>query len=384
MPRLLRPLVVLGLAGAAFAGVQGHAQQPSSPPAGQQQTPPPADAQQPPTFRAGINFVRVDVIVSDRNGNPVENLKAEDFEIIEQKQVQKIETFKLIGLDGGRMATQPPRQIRSDFDEETEAARDDVRLFAFFLDDYHVRRETSLSARPQLARFVETNFGPSDMVGVMVPLQPSDSVRMTRNHEAVMQALMKFEGVKYDYTPRNDAERRYQFYPAETVEMVRNQVSMSAIKGLIVRMGALKEGRKALILVSEGYSYMLPPQLRDPVASLPGLDNPNRNNPTAGQNLLEDRAAFFAGSQLEDDLRDIWDLANRNNVAIYSVDPRGLATNEFGIDQNISNATDRQYLGSSIDTLRTLSLQTDGRAIINRNDLAIGMKQIVRDTTAYY
>src|SRR2546429_9446584 len=37
-----------------------------------------------------------------------------------------------------------------------------------------------------------------------------------------------------------------------------------------------------------------------------------------------------------------------------------------------------------MDTLRTLALQTDGRAIVNRNDLATGMAQIVRDTSAYY
>ena len=46
-------------------------------------------------------------------------------------------------------------------------------------------------------------------------------------------------------------------------------MSLSAIKALIIHMGGLKEGRKALILVSEGYSNMLPPQLRDPMAACP-------------------------------------------------------------------------------------------------------------------
>ena len=85
---------------------------------------------------------------------------------------------------------------------------------------------------------------------------------------------------------------------------------------------------------------------------------------------------------MEDHLRDVWDLANKNNVAIYAVDPRGLATNEFGIDQNINNTTDSTYLRSTMDTLRTLALNTDGRAIVNRNDLTLGMKQIIRDTSA--
>ena len=150
-------------------------------------------------------------------------------------------------------------------------------------------------------------------------------------------------------------------------------------------MGGLKEGRKALILVSEGFTTMLPPQMRDSNAQLPGSDNPSRNDPNAGSgSLTEDRAAFSASMQMQDQLRDIWDVANKNNTAIYAVDPRGLATNEFGIDQNIGGSTDRQYLASTMETLRTLALNTDGRAIVNRNDLTMGMKQIVRDSSAYY
>jgi VWFA-related protein len=345
---------------------------------------PPAPGQQP-VFRTGINFVRVDVIVSDKAGNPVGDLKPEDFEVIEQGKAQKVETFKLISLDGGLMSAEPPRQIRTDYDEESEAARDDVRLFAIFLDDYHVTRNASMSARQQIARFVETQLGPSDMIGVMYPLEPIASVRMTRNHGAVVKGIEQFLGRKYDYTPRNELEEKYAYYPTEVVERIRNQVSMSAIKSLITHMGSLKEGRKALILLTEGYTYMVPPQLRDPVAAIPGIGNPAAHDPNAGVNdPNEARASFTATADMESDLRDLTDTANRNNVTIYTVDPRGLATNEFGIDQNIGMQTDRQYLNSTMDTLRTLALNTDGRAIINRNDLAIGMKQIVRDTSAYY
>ena len=111
-------------------------------------------SQQPPTFRAGINFVRVDVIISDKNGNPVGDLQAADFDVSEDGKPQKIDTFKLIKLDGGTADAikEPPKQIRTDYDEEAEAARDDVRLFAIFLDDYHVRRGTSMAVRGQLAQ----------------------------------------------------------------------------------------------------------------------------------------------------------------------------------------------------------------------------------------
>src|SRR5207253_8502406 len=130
---------------------------------------------------------------------------------------------------------------------------------------------------------------------------------------------------------------------------------------------------------------MLPPQMRDPIASMPGLGNPNRGNPTAGVgDLNEDRARFFSDVDLQNDLREIYDSANHNNVAIYAVDPRGLAVFEHDINEGVGLETDRVMLQSTMDTLRVLADQSDGRAIMNRNDLDVGMKQIIRDSSAYY
>lgn len=339
-----------------------------------------------PVFRTGINYVRVDVIITDKTGSPVADLKATDFEVTEDNKPQTIEAFKLVKLDGGLVpgSDGPPRQIRTDSDEELEAARDDVRLFAIFLDDYHVRKLESMGARAPLSAFIST-LGPSDMVGVMYPLEPVSSVRMTRNHDAVMRGVAQFEGRKGDYIPRNQFEEQYARYPAETVERIRNQVSLSALKSLITHMGSLKEGRKSLILVSEGYTNMLPPQLRDPIAMAPGFANPNRFDPQAGVNdFNEDRASFYANSDMQQDLREVYDVANRNNVAIYAVDPRGLAVGEYDIEQNVGAQLSQKYLSATMDTLRTLSENTDGRAIVNRNDLAAGMKQVMRDSSAYY
>ena len=84
------------------------------------------------------------------------------------------------------------------------------------------------------------------------------------------------------------------------------------------------------------------------------------------------------------EMQDVWDACNRNNTAIYAVDPRGLAIGGFDITANISMRTSQSYLNASIDTLRELAENTDGRAIVNRNDLAAGMKQIIRDSSAYY
>ena len=395
MRNLLRATACAGIIAFFLAGIQGAAQQPAAAPATQPpdgQQPPPAQQQpqQPsaPIFRAGVNFVRVDVIVTDKAGNFVTDLTQNDFEVTENNAPQKVETFKRIDLDGGLMPGPegPARAIRSDTDEEIEASRDDVRLFGIFLDDYHVRRGASMVAREQIAKFVETQLGPSDMVGLMYPLTPLDAVRFTRNHDAIEGAIHQFLGRKFEYDPKNEVERKYAYYPTETVEKIRNDVSLSAIKAMIIHMGGLKEGRKALILVSEGYSGMLPPQMRNQCAQCGNMgDNPAAGNPTAGQNsITEDRAQWMSQNNMDMDLRDVTDFANKNNVAIYAVDPRGLAVSEFDISDNISGQIDRTYLNSTMETLRNLALQSDGRAIVNRNDLAMGMKQIIRDTSGYY
>ena len=168
----------------------------------------------------------------DKAGNSVNDLQQADFDVLEDGKPQKIDTFKLIKLDGGVQDAikEPPKEIRTDYDEEAEAARDDVRLFAIFLDDYHVRRGSSMSVRKQLATFVDTQMGPTDMLGVMYPLESTASVRMTRNHAAVSRGLEQFTGRKYDYEPKNQYEEQYAYYPAETVEQIRNQVSLSALE----------------------------------------------------------------------------------------------------------------------------------------------------------
>jgi VWFA-related protein len=374
MRSTIRTFAIAGALAVALCSAGGRAQQPQTG----------DDKPGQPAFRAGINFVSVDVIISDKNGNNISDLKESDFEITEDGKPQTVESFKFIKLDGGTMPGPdgPPRQIRTDEDEEAEAARDDVRLFAVFLDDYHVRRLASMSVREPLTKFIETQLGPSDMIGLMYPLQSVLNVRMTRNHAAIVQGIQKFTGRKYDYTPMNDIEQQYANYPTETVERIRNKVSLSALKGLIIHMGTLKQGRKSLIVVSEGFTYMVPPQLRSPNSQIPAIGGVTG---AGADSITESRANFSATIDMQQDLRDIYDEANRANVSLYPVDPRGLAVFEFDLSEpSVGNDTDRQYLNATMDSLRTLAENTDGRAIVNRNDLATGMKQIIRDSSAYY
>ena len=92
----------------------------------------------------------------------------------------------------------------------------------------------------------------------------------------------------------------------------------------------------------------------------------------------------MAEFDLQSELQNVFDAANRSNTAIYAVDPRGLSTGEFDIQDNIGSRQSQDALRSTMATLQVLAENTDGRAIVNRNDLAKGMEQIVRDSSAYY
>ena len=382
-------LLTLFLA-ASTAG--GHAQQQQQQPAAQppgpetaaQDTAQDAGEQPPPVpiFRAGINFIRVDVIVTDDDGSPVADLEAADFEVFEDGESQSIESFQLVEISAvPTPGAEPPRSISNRYDEEREAARADTRVFIIFFDDYHVRFENGVRASRTLVDFLQNNLIPTDLVGIMFPLTPLEDVRLTRNHEAIIRSIEEFDGRKYDYKPRNWYEERYASYPTEIVERIRNDVSLSALKGLMIHLGGLRDGRKNVLLVSEGYTNYIPPQLRAAVAgeTLTIAGGPPGTSP------METTAEFFSQTTMNFDLREVYSTANRFNTAIYAIDPRGLAVSEFDASQpTVDIRTDRRTVQSTQDTLSLLAEQTDGRAIVNRNDLRPGLGQMMRDSSAYY
>ncbi len=349
----------------------------------------PADDGQPIIFRSGVNYIRVDAYVTDEDGTPVFDLTQDDFEVYEDGVRQEVDSFQVVEIDtvAARASGPQTRVGVTRSDQELAASQPDVRVFVIFLDDYHVRLGNSMRARQMLVDFIENDLIPTDLVGVMYPLMPLEEVILTRNHESIIRAVSQFEGVKYRYEARNDYEARYTYYPTEIVERVRNDVSLSALRGLMIRLGGLREGRKSVLLVSEGYSNYVPPQLRSQNADMP-VDpavNPARFDPFAGDSPYEETYSFFRNSEILVDLRYIFQTANRFNTSIYTVDPRGLAAFEFDIeDPTVSFATDQRALRRTQDTLRILAEESGGRAIVNQNDLRPGLEQMLVDASGYY
>ena len=116
---------------------------------------PAAAGQQPqPTFRAGVNFVRVDVIVSGPRRQAGRRPDAGRLRGDRGRQAadRSRRSSSSRWTASRSPATPAPRQIRTEYDEESEAARDDVRLFAIFLDDYHVRRSSAMGGEAGAVR----------------------------------------------------------------------------------------------------------------------------------------------------------------------------------------------------------------------------------------
>ncbi len=342
-----------------------------SAPALTQERPPQDPPAQQPTFRARVDSVSVDVIVLDKAGKPVSDLTAEDFEIRESNKPQKIESFKFIKGDDGRDAGYA-RDILSFQDQQREAGDEQNRLFAIFLDDYHVRRTNSIKVREAIGRFV-SQLGPRDLVAVAYPLTPAGGLTFSRNHDGTAAAVANFEGRKYDYTPKNPFEERYQLQPPELLERMRNELTITGVESLCTYLGSLRDGRKTVLFVSEGLSGTLPPGVTTRGTTI--------NAPPMPQSSSQQ---FFNSADLLTQFRQLFIAASRSNTSIYTFDPRGLATSEFDLSDRVAAEADRQALTESLDSLRVIADQTDGRAIVNRNDPAPELRRMVQDTSSYY
>ena len=200
VPRLLLLLAGCALVPAAVLTQEPRpqpatAQTPQQPPPQPQQpqTPPPPDQ---PIFRAKVNLVRVDVTVMDRDGEPLENLQPSDFQVKEDGVLQTVETVQFVRLSGSTPSDMRESiAIRSAAHANAEAAKEDVRLFVLFLDDYHVDKapQVMIPLRRTLKAFVD-KIGPYDLVAVMDPLTPLTHIAFTRDRNRILEIVQKFEG----------------------------------------------------------------------------------------------------------------------------------------------------------------------------------------------
>jgi VWFA-related protein len=317
--RYHRGMRLFGL-GCALAAVVLGGQTPQEPDARQ----PP----QPPTFKTESCLVRVDVTVDDRHGEPLTTLTADDFSVEEDGTSQTVQSFKLVSADGQPLpGDDVSLAIRSPEHAATEAARDEVRVFVIFWDEYHIGQfSDAIRGRKALTDFVTSAFGPTDLVALMDPLLPIDALRFTRDRAELADKIRKLAGRFGVYIPTRSAAEDAQLQRRDAAR-VRSEVTISALKSAAVHLGSLKEGRKSIVFVSDGLTGL-------------GLDQLSL-------------------------IQELTEAANTNNTAIYTLDPRGL-------------------IGSTADVLRTLAERTGGEAYVNTNTPERALRQVVKDASAFY
>src|SRR5262249_15422809 len=152
----------------------------------EQQPPPPSQPPsqqpaQPPIFRGGTTVVQIDAIVADPDGQPIVDLTADDVEVQDDGRPVPLQSVRFLGADV-HSGDPPLAPIRTHEDEEREASRDDVRLYAIFLDDYHVQRMQELAVIEPLLAFVR-QLPPTDLVAVYYPLDSMTDVHFARDRE---------------------------------------------------------------------------------------------------------------------------------------------------------------------------------------------------------
>lgn len=363
--------------GLVLSAASGHAQQ-STP-----------QAPAPPVFRGGTTFVSVDVYPRI-DGTVVEGLEAGDFEVFEDGERQAVEAFQFIRIDPN-----PPDSERRDpntkADGDRQAADPRNRVFVVYLDLTHTTVGGSYYARQPVLDFLTRTIGTNDLFGVMTAETPVSQLVFGRRTETLASELEKYwpwgQADRMTVLPRTPQEERLvecgtaRGIDALLITLWREDQMMTSLENLALRLGDLRDERKNVLFISEGWV----PQ--GPRTDLANLNVSRGAVPQVGvgpggrigvgqtqQPFYQDASSCdaeirrLASIDFDQRFRDLLASARQANVSFYPVDVGGLRTTPV----------------RATDTLRTLAENTDGFAVVSTNDLTGGVRRIQNDLAAFY
>jgi VWFA-related protein len=346
------------------------------------------------TFSAETNFVEVHAIVTDETGAFVRNLTKDDFEILEDGKPQTPAAFSLIDLPIERPFTPAGGTEPVESDVRATTRTFDGRIYVFLLDDLHTAFTRTQAVRDAAKRFIQQYLGANDLAAVVYTSGRQESGQeLTSSPRLLKAAIDRFQGQKLPsagaeklaihirqtdtdtvladepQAPRSrealeKAESIKDPYDAERGLNARR--ALQAVENVASWLRDVQGRRKALLLFSEGLDY--------------DIYQPFNLTQSASAIVTEAREAAAA--------------AQRANVNVYGIDPRGLS--QFGELIDISARSDYPQLeygtfrGAlhelrlSQESLISLSEETGGLAVVNSNDVVGGLGRIVLDNSRYY
>jgi len=354
-----------------------------------QQTPTPEN---PPGFRKGTdvtfqvttNLVVVNVTAKDKNGNPLEGLKASDFTVTEDGKPQQIGVFEYQRLEDATLpapapaapevttASVPaPPALKSAAGapiapaaKAGEVKYKDRRLLVLFFDQAGMPVADQLRTQQAATKFLTTQITASDLVAVMTYQTDLTVLQdFTNDRDRLFQVIKHLNvgdvGMANGNTGDDSEPDTGAAFTQDDSEfnIFNTDRKLAALESAVKMLGSLPE-KKALVYFASGMS-------------MSGIDN-------------------------QAQLRATVNAAIRSNVAFYPVDARGLvATAPLGNATQGSQGGQSMYSGSSQrtmqsnfqaqqDSLTTLASDTGGKAMLDANDLAMGIVQAQKDISSYY
>ncbi len=374
------------------------AQTPTQPPAQ-----PPASAtatQQKPTFRVQVDLVTNDIVVRDDKGNFIPDLKKDEFEVYEDGVKQDLTSMTVV--TGGRVTNvlaPPPPPPPEGIILPPSRPKTDVsgRIFLFFVDDLHLQFHNTGRVRDLFKRISKELVHDGDMFGIVSSGPSSIAVDMTYDKARLDEAIKKIAGSELKPTDIINGSSGAEG-PSEV--RYRAHVAFSTVNDLLNNLESVHNRRKALVYVSDGYDFN---PFQDARLGLMEPNSPFAQNEFArSQNQMQQQnsdgsnsnavdpmtqqqkqSEQFADADLARELGELTRQANRANVTMYTIDPRGLV-GMGDIDEQVDPRQWSEFVRKSQDSLRVIAEETGGIAVVNQNDFSKALKRIDAETSDYY
>jgi len=347
------------------------------------------DAQEPttqkPTFRVQIELVTQDVIVRDSKGQFIPDLRKDEFEVYEDGVKQDIISMNL--THGGRVTNlvAPPQAVAQEgilLPPSHPPADTAGRILIFFIDDLHLEFRNTARVRKLLEDMQKTLIHDGDMFAIQTTGPSSVAVDLTYDRKRFAESIKKISGSELKPSEIINGPEG-QEGPSEV--RYRAHVAFSTVNELLLALDQVHNRRKALIYVSDGYDFNPFENARagiDPTGSGAFLTRDTGGLPTDTDPFAA-TGKEFADADLVRELADLTRTANRVNVTMYTIDPRGLVGGS-DLDEQVDPVQWQDYIHKSQDSLRVLAEQTGGMAVINQNDFTKALQKIDAETSDYY
>jgi VWFA-related protein len=367
---------------------------------------PPDGQQPPPVFAREVEVVKVDVVVTDKSGNPTTDLRQQDFTVYDEGQAQTITSFDVVrrpeGASTGASATRPARPR---FATNAGPAESPGRSFVILFDNLHMTPANAQTGKAAVATFLEKGVREGDRVSLVATGGGAWwSTRMEAGRGDLLAVLKGLDGRRVldnaleritDY----EAMRIYVYQDLDMARRVARRLDTYSSR-------SRTEGQQMRDQLAE---RMVNPGAIDPYlesrATQTYLATRSRTRLSLGviERALKplaasgDRKALvlvsegFVYDTSEEAFNRVTEAARRANAAIYFVDVRGLQglssiySAQFG-----APIAERDLMTAIADTQqdgeggRALAQDTGGFSVSNTNDLGSGIERIGRESRSYY